>query len=79
MARWPGAGGDDGDDLVLCLSLSQARTVDIPMMAKAAGFDAVYIDLEHTATSLETAAMLCAASIGFGLVPLVRVPSHDHL
>jgi 4-hydroxy-2-oxoheptanedioate aldolase len=72
MTPWP------GDDVVLCLCLSQARTVDIPMMAKAAGFDAVYIDLEHTATSLETAAMLCAASIGFGLVPLVRVPSHDH-
>jgi 2-keto-3-deoxy-L-rhamnonate aldolase RhmA len=77
MTRWPGASDEEGE-LVLCLSLSQARTVDIPMMAKAAGFDAVYVDLEHTATSLETTAMLCAASIGFGLVPLVRVPSHDH-
>jgi 2-keto-3-deoxy-L-rhamnonate aldolase RhmA len=77
VTGWPGAGADE-DALVLCLCLTQARTVDIPMMAKAAGFDAVYIDLEHTATSLETTAMLCAASIGFGLVPLVRVPSHDH-
>ncbi len=68
----------DANELILCLSLSQARTVDIPMMAAACGFDAIYVDLEHTATSLETAAMLCAASVGFGLIPMVRVPSHDH-
>jgi 2-keto-3-deoxy-L-rhamnonate aldolase RhmA len=48
------------------------------MMAAACDFDAIYVDLEHTATSLETTAMLCAASIGFGLIPMVRVPSHDH-
>jgi 4-hydroxy-2-oxoheptanedioate aldolase len=44
----------DAGDLVLCMALAQARTADIPMMAAAAGFDAVYVDLEHTATSLET-------------------------
>jgi len=68
----------DANELILCLSISQARTVDIPMMAAACDFDAIYVDLEHTATSLETTAMLCAASIGFGLIPMVRVPSHDH-
>jgi 2-keto-3-deoxy-L-rhamnonate aldolase RhmA len=68
----------DANELILCLSISQARTVDIPMMAAACGFDAIYVDLEHTATSLETTSMLCAAAVGFGLIPLVRVPSHDH-
>jgi 2-keto-3-deoxy-L-rhamnonate aldolase RhmA len=68
----------DADELILCLSISQARTVDIPMMAAACGFDAIYVDLEHTATSLETTSMLCAAAVGFGLIPLVRVPSHHH-
>jgi 2-keto-3-deoxy-L-rhamnonate aldolase RhmA len=43
------------NELILCLSLSQARTVDIAMMAAACDFDAIYVDLEHTATSLETA------------------------
>jgi 2-keto-3-deoxy-L-rhamnonate aldolase RhmA len=65
-------------ELILCVALSQARTVDVPMMAAACGFDALYVDLEHTSTSLETASMLCTAAIGFGLIPLVRVPSHDH-
>jgi 4-hydroxy-2-oxoheptanedioate aldolase len=68
----------DAGELVLCMALAQARTADIPMMAAAAGFDAVYVDLEHTATSLETTALLCSAAIGAGLTPLVRVPAHDH-
>jgi 2-keto-3-deoxy-L-rhamnonate aldolase RhmA len=38
----------------------------------------VYVDLEHTATSLETTSLLCSAAIGAGITPLVRVPSHDH-
>lgn len=68
----------EAGELVLCMSIGQARTVDVPMMVAACGFDAFYVDLEHTATSIETASMLCAASIGIGLTPMVRVPSHDH-
>jgi 4-hydroxy-2-oxoheptanedioate aldolase len=68
----------DAGQLVLCMALTQARTADIPWLASAAGYDAVYIDLEHTAASLETTALLCSAAIGAGITPLVRVPSHDH-
>ncbi|MDT5224581.1 MAG: 4-hydroxy-2-oxoheptanedioate aldolase [Mycobacterium sp.] len=64
-------------DLVLCLALLHSRTPDVPAIAAAGGYDAVYIDLEHTATSLETTAMLCSAAIGAGISALVRVPSHD--
>jgi 4-hydroxy-2-oxoheptanedioate aldolase len=71
------AGSADGDRLTLCLSLTQARTVDIPMIAATVGFDALYVDLEHSATSLETASMLCAAGAAVGLTPYVRVPSLD--
>lgn len=67
-----------GDGLVLCLALLNARTPDVPAIAAASGYDAVYVDLEHTSTSLETAAMLCASAIGAGISALVRVPSHDH-
>ena len=68
----------DAGELVLCMALTQARTADVPWLAAAAGYDAVYIDLEHTATSFETTALLCSAAIGAGITPLVRVPSHDH-
>ena len=68
----------DAGELVLCMALTQARTADVPWLAAAAGYDAVYVDLEHTATSFETTALLCSAAIGAGITPLVRVPSHDH-
>ena len=66
----------DAGQLVVCLALAQARTADIPMIAAASGFDAVYVDLEHTATSLETTSLLCTGAIAAGITPLVRVPSH---
>ncbi len=66
-----------GDGLVLCLALQNSRTPDVPAIAAACGYDAVYVDLEHTSTSLETAAMLCASAVGAGISGLVRVPSHD--
>jgi 4-hydroxy-2-oxoheptanedioate aldolase len=62
-------------DLIICMALTQARTADIPLMAAASGFDAVYVDLEHTPISLETTSLLCIAARGSGIVPLVRVPS----
>lgn len=66
-----------GDRLVLCLALLNARTPDVPAIAAACGYDAVYVDLEHTSCSLETAGMLCATALGAGISGLVRVPSHD--
>ena len=62
--------------LVLCMGLRQARTVDIPMIAAQAGFDAVYLDMEHSALSLETVSAICAGCHGLPITPLVRVPSH---
>jgi 2-keto-3-deoxy-L-rhamnonate aldolase RhmA len=66
------------NELALCMSTTLARTADTPMIAAAAGFDAIYIDLEHSATSLETTSTLCSAALLSGITPLVRVPSHDH-
>ena len=66
-----------GEALVLCLALLNSRTPDVPAVAAACGYDAVYVDLEHTSTSLETAQMLCMSALGAGISGLVRVPSHD--
>jgi len=63
--------------VVLCMGLRQARTPDISMIAAQCGFDAVYVDLEHSPTSLETTSVLCTAALGAGITPLVRVPGHD--
>ena len=47
------------------------------LVAKAGGYDALYVDMEHSPYSIDTAATICAAAIGVGITPLVRVPSHD--
>src|SRR5712692_7444822 len=64
-------------ELVLCMNLRLARSVDIAMVAKAGGYDALYVDMQHAPYSIETTATICAAALGIGITPLVRVPSHD--
>jgi len=64
-------------ELVLCMNLRLARTVDIAMVAKAGGYDAIYVDMQHAPYSVETTATICAAALGIDITPLVRVPSHD--
>ena len=64
-------------ELVLCMNLRLARSVDIAMVAKAGGYDALYVDMEHSPYSIETTSTICAAALGIGITPLVRVPSHD--
>ncbi|HXO03661.1 MAG TPA: aldolase/citrate lyase family protein [Stellaceae bacterium] len=65
------------NELVLCMGVNQLRTPNIAMIAAACGFDAIYIDLEHNPTSLETAAGVCVAALGMGITPIARVTSHD--
>jgi 2-keto-3-deoxy-L-rhamnonate aldolase RhmA len=64
-------------ELVLCFGVNQLRTPNIAMMAAACGFDALYIDLEHNPTSLETASGICVAALGLGITPIARITSHD--
>jgi 2-keto-3-deoxy-L-rhamnonate aldolase RhmA len=60
------------NELVLCMGVNQLRTPNIAMIAAACGFDAVYIDLEHNPTSLETAAGVCVATLGMGITPIAQ-------
>lgn len=54
--------------------LKLVTTPQSVLAAKAAGFDAVLIDLEHTTLSLTDAATLSMAGLAAGVTPLVRVP-----
>jgi len=49
------------------------RTVATPMFAKAAGFDWLFIDMEHGAFSVNEATQLCIAALPTGVTPIVRV------
>lgn len=62
-------------EFVLCMALRQLRTADAALIAQAAGFDAVYIDLEHAAMTLSDASNICIATSALGMTPFVRVRS----
>jgi len=63
-------------EVVLCIGLRQARTAEIGQIALACGFDALYVDMEHSAIGFEATSTICAAAAGIGITPLVRVPGH---
>ena len=50
------------------------RGVEIAAIAKSAGFDCLYIDLEHCSFSLETVSQISMTATALGVTPLVRVP-----
>ncbi|KAK6225253.1 hypothetical protein QIS74_01300 [Colletotrichum tabaci] len=51
-----------------------APTPELAMIAKTAGYDSLFIDMEHTIMSLKDVAALSATALGVGITPFVRVP-----
>jgi 2-keto-3-deoxy-L-rhamnonate aldolase RhmA len=49
------------------------RTVATPALAKAAGYDWLFIDMEHGAFSVQEATQICLAALSVGIAPIVRV------
>lgn len=67
----------DGD-LARGIGLRQARTVDIAAIARACGFDWLFVDMEHNSMDVDVAAQIAMAGLGAGVTPVVRVPGHEH-
>ncbi|KPK29099.1 MAG: hypothetical protein AMJ66_10365 [Betaproteobacteria bacterium SG8_40] len=65
------------DELAIGIGVRAVRGVEIAAIMKTAGFDWLFIDLEHGATSIETAGSICVAALAAGIAPLVRVPHGD--
>ncbi|HZM35870.1 MAG TPA: aldolase/citrate lyase family protein [Burkholderiales bacterium] len=64
--------------LAIGLGVQKARTVDIALMAKASGFDWLFIDGEHGALDLDTASQISTAALPLGITPVVRVAGLEH-
>ena len=62
--------------IVSSMTVKLIKGIEIAQIAKTAGFDAIYIDLEHSALSLESTGQICMAAMGIGLTPFVRVPAN---
>ena len=64
-----------GKELALGLGVHHLRGAAVPMLAKAAGFDWLFIDAEHGFISTAEIAQICIAALPHGVVPIVRICS----
>src|SRR5579864_800824 len=62
-------------EVVASMTVRLVRGIEIARIAKTAGFDSLYVDLEHSSFSLETTSQICIAALEAGITPLVRVPN----
>jgi 4-hydroxy-2-oxoheptanedioate aldolase len=62
------------DEVVASMIVRLVRSPEIARLARTAGFDSLYVDLEHGSFSPESASAICLAALEAGIAPLVRVP-----
>jgi 2-keto-3-deoxy-L-rhamnonate aldolase RhmA len=61
-------------EAVSSMTVRLVRGIEIARIAKTAGFDSLYVDMEHASFSLDTTGQICMAALEAGITPLVRVP-----
>src|SRR5258707_5797540 len=63
-------------EVVASMTVRLVRQVEIAQIAKTAGFDTIYVDMEHCSASIETTSQICMAALAAGIAPFVRVPAN---
>jgi 2-keto-3-deoxy-L-rhamnonate aldolase RhmA len=58
------------------MTVRLVRTIEIARIARTAGFDTLYVDMEHSSISLEACSQICMAALEAGIAPFVRVPAN---
>ena len=64
-------------ELSLGVGIRVVRSVEVAKAMVSAGFDWLFIDLEHGALSIETAAQISVASLDAGVASIVRIPNGE--
>ena len=59
----------------LLFSVRQTTSVDIALAARSAGYDCLYVDLEHGSLSIPEAGQIFVTALAAGITPFVRVPT----
>jgi len=60
-------------ELALGLGVHHLRGSAVPMLAKAAGYDWLFIDSEHGTISTQEISQICIAALPAGVAPIVRI------
>ena len=64
-------------EVAASMTVRVSRGIEIARIAATAGFDTIYVDIEHNTLSVDTACQICMAALEAGITPLVRVPAHS--
>jgi 4-hydroxy-2-oxoheptanedioate aldolase len=64
--------------LSLGVGIRMTRSVEIAKAMAVAGFDWLFLDMEHGVMSLEACAQISAAALGAGIAPIARVPNGQY-
>src|SRR3974390_3482753 len=59
--------------LTLGFGVHHLRGAAVPMLARAAGYDWLFIDSEHGSISTQEISQICLAALPAGIAPIVRV------
>jgi len=63
-------------ELVASMTVRLVSGIEIVSIAKAAGFDSLYIDLEHSSLTLQATSQISIMALEAGIPALVRVPAN---
>jgi 2-keto-3-deoxy-L-rhamnonate aldolase RhmA len=66
------------NEAALGAGIRHSRHAEIAGALAVAGFDFLFIDLEHSSMALDVASQISAAALHAGIAPIVRVPEGDH-
>ncbi len=64
--------------LSLGVGIRTTRSVEVAKMMATAGFDWLFLDMEHGTMSLDACAQISAAALDAGIAPLARVPNGQY-
>jgi 2-keto-3-deoxy-L-rhamnonate aldolase RhmA len=62
--------------VVASMTVRLSRSIEIAAIAASAGFDTLYVDLEHNTLSIDSCCQICISAQQIGITPLVRVPAN---
>jgi 4-hydroxy-2-oxoheptanedioate aldolase len=63
---------------IAALGIRSSRTAEIARIARSCGYHAIWVDLEHSTLSIDTAALICAAALDLGLASFTRIPEREY-
>src|SRR5438093_7902255 len=63
-------------ELVSSMTARLVSSIEIVRIAKSAGFDSLYIDLEHSSFCMQTTSQICVMALEAGIPAFVRVPAN---